>query len=131
VNDYVNPSTDAIYSIGDIMTIMWSVVFAASSLGQAGPLLKTFTTGKMAAAKIFECIDRKPEIQLNDPTKKTQFSIEGQIEFKNVKFSYPTKKEKTILHYLSMSIQKNTKIAIVGESGYSLFFLFFIAFLIF
>ena len=43
--------------------------------------------------------------------------LNGKIEFKNVEFSYPSRKELTILKNISFSVNKGEQVAIVGGSG--------------
>ena len=43
--------------------------------------------------------------------------MKGKIEFRNVQFAYPTKKDKMILKNLSFTIQPGQKVALVGHSG--------------
>jgi len=115
--DITNPTSGKTYTIGDVYTIMFSIVFAGFSLGQAAPLQKAFVTGKEAAAKIFAVVDRKIRILLNDPTKKEAKELVGDIEFENVEFAFPTRENQMILKKINIQIKANTKVAIVGESG--------------
>lgn len=71
----------------------------------------------MAAYKIFKILDRKPKIILDDPTKKIATNLEGSIEFKNITFAYPTRPDNKILDKITLSLKKNSKVALVGESG--------------
>lgn len=41
----------------------------------------------------------------------------GEIEFRNVDFSYPTRKEQKILDNFSMKFEQGKTTAIVGTSG--------------
>ena len=41
----------------------------------------------------------------------------GNIEFKSVEFSYPTKPDNQVLKSINFSIEANKKTAFVGESG--------------
>ena len=44
--------------------------------------------------------------------------IKGNIEFKNIKFSYPTdKNKKLILKGINLSIEAGKRVAIIGKSG--------------
>jgi ABC-type multidrug transport system fused ATPase/permease subunit len=43
--------------------------------------------------------------------------IDGIIEFKDVWFRYPSRKEEFVLRGLSLKISPNESIALVGESG--------------
>ena len=70
---------------GKIMTVFLSVLIGAMSIGQASPSITSFASGRGAATKIFEMIDRKSKINpLNDSGGKPSF-VSGQIEFKNIK----------------------------------------------
>lgn len=85
-----------------------------------GPdMVKTAT----AATKIFKIIEEPSEINAikmnEDKTKKKLdlSTVEGNIEFKDVWFRYPTRKEDFVLKGLSLTIKKNESVALVGESG--------------
>ena len=54
----------------------------------------------------------KSKIRIEDPE-----TIMGKVEFKDVWFRYPTRKEDFVLKGLSLTINPNEKIALVGESG--------------
>jgi len=69
--------------------------------------------GLAAGQRVFEIIDRKPEIEDN-PGAVDLEKIAGVIELKNVYFKYD---EKMILKNINLRIEKNEVIALVGESG--------------
>jgi len=115
--EYINPNTSKIYSIGDITICMFGILFAAMSLGNSAPTIKYFTEGKLAAAQIFQVIDRLPSIDSDEKTKRKVENLEGKIEFRNFDFSYPAKSEFPVLSRVSFTVNTNSKVAIVGESG--------------
>jgi len=41
----------------------------------------------------YDVIDRVPSIKLDDPSARRISDTRGHIEFKNVSFKYPTRKE--------------------------------------
>lgn len=87
------------------------------AMGQASPCLSTFAAGQVAAYKMFEAINRKPLIDSYD-TKGLQLdNIQGDIELRDVYFSYPARPDELIFNGLSLSISHGTKLALVGESG--------------
>jgi ATP-binding cassette subfamily B (MDR/TAP) protein 1 len=74
-----------------------------------------------AAQKIFSIIERPTEITaLNETAESKQINLEnfsGTIEFCDVWFRYPTRKNDWVLKGLSMKIKPNETVALVGESG--------------
>ncbi len=69
--------------------------------------------GLAASQRVFEIIDRKPEIIDKDNAVELG-RIEGNIEFVNVSFKY---EDKIILKNINFKVNKNEVIAVVGESG--------------
>ena len=67
----------------------------------------------VSAAKLFEIIDQKSEIAIQEnPTKK---DIEGYIDFKGVNFGY--KDYEMVLKNINLSVKPGEMIGIVGKSG--------------
>lgn len=69
--------------------------------------------GLAAAQRVFEIIDRQPEI-CNRSDAVALPAVRGSIEFSHIFFKY---EEKMVLNDLSLRIEKNEVVAIVGESG--------------
>jgi len=51
----------------------------------------------VAGKIVFDIIDRVPLIKLDEPGKKEVKTLNGLIEFKNVTFAYPSRKEQNVL----------------------------------
>ena len=86
-------------------------------MGNAFAFTGNLNTALLAAARIFNLLDRKPEID-TDPNQGDKLNqIEGNVNFTDGDFSYPARKDIQILNKLNLSIQKGQKIALVGESG--------------
>lgn len=69
--------------------------------------------GLAASQRVFEIIDRVPEIQERLGALELK-GIGGVIEFNSVFFKY---EEKMILNNINLRIEKNEVVALVGESG--------------
>lgn len=73
----------------------------------------------MAAYLAFEVINHQPGINQDD--KKAHMvdrdSIKGHIEFKNVNFIYPSKKDQIILKNFNCVFEAGKTTALVGPSG--------------
>ncbi|CAL9779158.1 unnamed protein product [Musa acuminata subsp. burmannicoides] len=105
------------YTGGDVINVIFAVITGSMSLGQASPCTSAFAAGQVAAFKMFETINRKPEIDAYDTTGTTLDDIRGDIELKDVCFSYPARPHEQILKGLSLFVQGGTSVALVGESG--------------
>ncbi|KAI3948362.1 hypothetical protein MKW98_013860 [Papaver atlanticum] len=106
------------YTGGDIINVIVAVLTGSMALGQAAPFLGAFAAGKAAAYKMFEAINRKPEIDAYDTSKgRTLDDIHGDIEFKDVCFTYPARPDEQIFNGFCLRIPSGTTNAIVGQSG--------------
>ncbi|KAB2610990.1 ABC transporter B family member 19-like [Pyrus ussuriensis x Pyrus communis] len=76
-----------------------------------------FAQGTVAAGRVFEIIDRVPEIDPYSSVGRTLPSARGSIEFKDVSFSYPSRLNAPILHSLNLVIPSSKTLALVGASG--------------
>ncbi|XVF80460.1 hypothetical protein PTKIN_Ptkin15bG0075500 [Pterospermum kingtungense] len=105
------------YSGGQVLNVIVAVLTGSMSLGQASPCMTAFAAGQAAAFKMFETINRKPQIDSYDIRGKVLENIRGDIELKDVYFSYPARPEEQIFSGFSLSIPSGTKAALVGQSG--------------
>ncbi|CAN1333212.1 ABC transporter B family member 11 [Linum perenne] len=105
------------YSGGQMLSVIVSILNASNALGQAAPVISAFATGKAAAYKMFETVNRRPSIDVFNLEGKTLQEIKGDIDFKQVNFSYPARPDERIFSSFSLSIPRGTTVALVGESG--------------
>ena len=75
------------------MSCFFGVIFGIFSLSAASPNIKAVVEGRIAGKLAYETINRKPQIDMDDPNGKVLDKLNGRIEFKNVSFSYPTRPE--------------------------------------
>lgn len=76
-----------------------------------------FAQGMVAAGRVFEIIDRLPEMDPYGSAGRTLSSVRGRIEFKDVEFAYPSRPEALILCNLNLTIPAAKMVALVGISG--------------
>ncbi|XP_018452062.1 ABC transporter B family member 11 [Raphanus sativus] len=105
------------YTGGAVINVIIIVVAGSMSLGQTSPCLTAFAAGQAAAYKMFETIKRKPLIDAYDVNGKVLEDIRGDIELKDVHFSYPARPDEDIFNGFSLFIPSGSTAALVGESG--------------
>ena len=81
--------------------------------GVAGNIFKVHG----ASEKITQYMKQVPEINTRGGEQINEDAIEGTIEFKNVDFNYPTKPDVRVTKNLSLKVEKNHVVALVGQSG--------------
>ncbi|KYQ88935.1 ABC transporter B family protein [Tieghemostelium lacteum] len=112
-----NPVPDRPWMGGDVLTVFFSVIMGAMALGQASPNVTSFANGRGAAFKIYQIIDRKSKIDPFAESGDKTMQIQGDIEYRGVGFSYPTRPEVKIFNNFTLSIKKGQTVALVGDSG--------------
>ncbi|KAH1177393.1 hypothetical protein KIL84_011095, partial [Mauremys mutica] len=115
-------SEDAFYerynaSLNGPYRAFFSVVFGAINVGKSTSSAPDFGKAKVSAQRIFQLLDWKPLIDSysEEGTKLSQF--DGNIEFRDIHFVYPTRPEAQVLQGLSVKVNKGQTLALVGSSG--------------
>ncbi|XP_021905166.1 ABC transporter B family member 19 [Carica papaya] len=102
---------------GKAFTAVFSAIVGGMSLGQSFSNLGAFSKGKAAGYKLMEIIKQKPSI-IQDPLDgKCLSEVSGNIEFKDVTFSYPSRPDVIIFRNFSIFFPAGKTVAVVGGSG--------------
>lgn len=64
---------------------------------QASPILSTFAKGKIAASTLYNIIDRKPDIDVDETVGLVPEKMQGAVEFRDVSFVYPARPDVQVL----------------------------------
>ncbi|XP_073151034.1 putative ABC transporter B family member 8 [Henckelia pumila] len=94
-----------------------SFVLGGLALGVAIPEVKYFTEASVAASRIFDRIDRVPEIDGEDTRGLVLDKIRGELEFEHVMFTYPSRPDTIVLKDFDLKIEAGKTVALVGGSG--------------
>lgn len=81
------------------------------------PNLASILEATVAATRIFEMIDRKATINSTKEKGKILNHARGEITFKEVEFSYPSRPDTLILQGLNLKVQAGKTVGLVGGSG--------------
>lgn len=101
-------------------TFMMLSLFVATSLGGLPEQIASVQRALGATDRIFEFINGQIEtINLNYQlgADKNKTRLKGDIEFKNIEFTYPTRPDYKVLHNVSFHAMPGETVALVGSSG--------------
>jgi len=87
------------------------------AMGQASALSGSIPKGKVAASGIFRLIDSDSEVDSSSTDGKKLTDVKGEIEFRDVKFHYPTRPDVTVFEHFNLKVNAGKVLAIVGPSG--------------
>ncbi|TDE27540.1 ATP-binding cassette domain-containing protein [Flavobacterium ranwuense] len=104
-------------SVGQLISFVLYSTFVGASFGGIAELYAQIQKAIGATERVFELLDETPEkINSVQNIAETQ-KIKGNVTFKNVAFSYHSRKEIKVLKDVSFTANFGQKIAIVGPSG--------------
>jgi len=101
------------FTPGEFAAFVGALLMLISPIKKLTAINEQIQIGIAAAISIFSVMD---EVKEKDTGKKVFKKINGQIEFKNVSFSYERIK-KPVLKNINFTIKPGEKIALVGKSG--------------
>ncbi|MBA0781481.1 hypothetical protein Gotri_002405 [Gossypium trilobum] len=100
---------------GEIIAALFAVILSGLGLNQAATNFYSFDQGRIAAFRLFEMISRSSS-GLNQEGNILA-SIQGNIEFRNVYFSYLSRPEIPILSGFYLTVPAKKAVALVGRNG--------------
>ena len=114
-----NDNSGAIFTLGDIVTVVFSTLIAILSIGVTAPNIKIIQESSIASSDYFTLYEREPQMDFSKSVEKPpRDQVKGKIEFKDICFYYPSDKNKRmILKNLNILVEPGKKVALVGESG--------------
>ena len=98
---------------GDYTAFVVSVNLFISPVNTLINFMEQYQNGLSGFKRFVEIMEEEPESERE--TAKPLENVQGEIEFKNVTYSYATSKE--VLHNVSLKLKKGEKLALVGPSG--------------
>ncbi|KAH6829538.1 P-glycoprotein 20 [Perilla frutescens var. hirtella] len=100
---------------GEIITALFAVILSGLGLNQAATNFYSFEQGRIAAYRLFEMISRSSST-VNHEGQTLPF-VQGNIEFRNVYFSYLSRPEIPILSGFYLTVPAKKAVALVGRNG--------------
>ncbi|CAK1542634.1 unnamed protein product [Leptosia nina] len=102
----------------DVIKVSEALVFGAWMMGQALAFAPNFGAAVLAAGRVMTLLERRTAIEsTHAPSVPEHYVAKGKIQYKNIKFRYPTRREVEVLRGLSLVIPSGKRVALVGPSG--------------
>uniref|UniRef100_A0A7N8XHH8 Bile salt export pump n=1 Tax=Mastacembelus armatus TaxID=205130 RepID=A0A7N8XHH8_9TELE len=100
-----------------VFRVISAIVTSGTALGRASSYTPDYAKAKISAARFFQLLDRVPQISVYSDKGDKWDNFQGNIEFINCKFTYPTRPDIQVLNGLSVSVKPGQTLAFVGSSG--------------
>jgi ABC-type multidrug transport system fused ATPase/permease subunit len=102
-------------SMGTLVAFMTAIPQILMPINLISNLIEQFMAGSESHRSVNELLETPFVEKWNGG--KTIDSIKGEIEFNNITFSYPIKREQKVFENFNLKIRSGEKIALVGPSG--------------
>ena len=102
---------------GDLFSFIMYTGILGGAIASFGTLYTQIVSAIGATERIQEILDTPSELPVQKSDIVTDLKIKGDVQYKNITFAYPTRRDLTILKGINIDIKAGQKIALVGQSG--------------
>lgn len=102
---------------GQVVNVILAILIGSISLTMLAPEIQSLSHGCSAAAKLYETIDRRPDIDSSDPGGLKPETVVGEISLENACFAYPSRPTIQVTKSLNLHFRAGKTAALVGASG--------------
>uniref|UniRef100_A0A8B9SF03 ATP-binding cassette sub-family B member 10, mitochondrial n=1 Tax=Apteryx owenii TaxID=8824 RepID=A0A8B9SF03_APTOW len=107
----------AYMTVGELSSFLMYAFWVGISIGGLSSFYSELMKGLGAGGRLWELIERKPQLPFNEGIILGKDTFRGALEFKDIEFAYPTRPETSIFKDFSLSIPAGSVMALVGPSG--------------
>lgn len=100
---------------GELISFFFYTAFIGGSIAGLGDMYGQVQRAIGASERILEILDENQEQTATSEEQK--LTLNGDITFENVEFTYPSRLEAEVIKGVSFSLSKGEKVALVGSSG--------------
>ncbi|ETP24505.1 hypothetical protein F441_02505 [Phytophthora nicotianae CJ01A1] len=104
-------------SFEDLFVVLVVFMMGSFSVSMASQGSVDGEKAKRAAANVFKIIDRVPKIDATSTAGTVLPSVQGNIDFKDLAFAYPSRPDAVIYQGYNLSVRRGQTVALVGASG--------------
>ncbi|TKS66207.1 Bile salt export pump ATP-binding cassette sub-family B member 11 [Collichthys lucidus] len=100
-----------------VFRVISAIITSGTALGRASSYTPDYAKAKISAARFFQLLDRVPQISVYSQKGDKWDNFQGNIDFIDCKFTYPTRPDIQVLNGLNVSVKPGQTLAFVGSSG--------------
>nr|XP_028579846.1 ATP-binding cassette sub-family B member 10, mitochondrial isoform X2 [Podarcis muralis] len=104
-------------TIGELSSFLMYAFWVGISIGGLSSFYSELMKGLGAGGRLWELMDRKPQLPFNEGMVLNQDAFKGALEFRNIQFAYPARPEALVFQDFTLSIPSGSVMALVGPSG--------------
>ncbi|XP_077454038.1 ATP-dependent translocase ABCB1-like [Stigmatopora argus] len=100
-----------------VFLVIMAVLYGALALGEANSFAPNYAKAKVSAAHLIMLLNTEPAIDNLAEDGLSLDKFEGNVQFEEVRFNYPTRPDLPVLRGLNLKVSKGETLALVGSSG--------------
>ena len=100
-------------TVGELFSFVFYTSFIGFSIAGLGDIYTQLQRSVGASERVLEILGLNDEFS----TRASAIKLEGAIEFTDVTFAYPSRKDYKVLAGLNFTVRPGEKVALVGRSG--------------
>ncbi|MBB6326301.1 ABC transporter fused permease/ATP-binding protein [Algoriphagus iocasae] len=100
-------------SVGELVSFVLYTTFIGGSIAGLGDIYGQVQKAIGSSERVLEILEEEAEAAGGD----VAMNFRGKIDFKNIKFHYPTRPEVEVLKDLTFHVNPGEKVALAGHSG--------------
>jgi ATP-binding cassette, subfamily B, bacterial len=102
---------------GELINFFMFTMIVGTAIASLGSFYPELVGAIGATERVREILNMEPELDIKPIPILPERKLKGIIEFRDVRFTYPTRTDMEILKGLNLTVKSGQKVALVGPSG--------------